>query len=643
VFVDLVRQVNGYVRGTRGNDMSRWRALLPQIAAREPALRESSDSDLRRQSMSLRYQAKTKRPLHLLLPDAYALVREAARRTLNMRHFDVQILGGIAMHYQTVLEMQTGEGKTLTATLPVYLNALSGRGAHVATSNAYLAKRDADWMGPVYRILGMTVGVVSPELSEDARRQAYAADVTYGTGSEFGFDFLKDRLLLRQLQVGSTGSLDVMLGGTGLGRDSCIQRGHHFVVVDEADSVLIDSAGTPLILSAAGPVEASARACYLWSANVAKDLAPGTHYLYDAQKKTVELTANGRRLVRTLPKPPEIDSVGMFTIYEYVERAIRVNRVFIRDEQYVVQDGNIVIINEYSGRPAAGVKWSAGIHQAVEAKEGVAITAETAFSARITVQHFFLQYDKLSGMTGTAKSAARELRKVYKVAAMTVPTNRPCVRTQWPDRIFGSKEQRCAALVSEVEALHSCGRPVLIGTRWIDNSKYISAALRGAGLPHEVLSADEIEREAEIIARAGERGSITVATNMAGRGTDIRLAEGVAELGGLHVILTEMHDSGRIDRQLIGRCARQGDPGSFQRLLALDDEILLMGLGPKQAEQLRDIGASDQCPFDFASWLFVKAQRVLERRHYRSRLGLLRYEDERRKLKRQMGQDPFLE
>lgn len=643
MFVDLVRQVNGYVRGAHGDGASRWRALLPQIAALERALTESSESDLRRRSMSLRYQAQTKRPLHLLLREAYALVREAARRTLNMRHFDVQILGGIAMHHQTVLEMQTGEGKTLTATLPVYLNALSGRGAHVATSNAYLAKRDAEWMGPVYRILGLTVGVVSPELSEDARRKAYASDVTYGTGSEFGFDFLKDRLILRQLQGGPPEAIDLMLGGSRSRHNSCIQRGHHFVVVDEADSVLIDSAGTPLILSAAGPVETGARACYLWSASVAKELAPGTHYLYDAQKKTVELTASGRRLVRSLPKPPEIDSIGMFTIYEYVERAIRVNHVFRRDEQYVVRGDNIVIINEYSGRPAVGVKWSDGIHQAVEAKEGVAITAETAFSARITVQHFFLQYDKLSGMTGTAKSAARELRKVYKVDAMTVPTNRPCVRAEWPDRIFGSKEERCAALVSEVSGLHSFGRPVLIGTRWIDNSKYISAALRSAGLPHEVLSADEIEREAEIIARAGERGSITVATNMAGRGTDIRLGEGVAELGGLHVILTEMHDSGRIDRQLIGRCARQGDPGSFQRLLALDDEILLMGLGPKQAELLREIGASDQCPFDFASWLFVKAQRILERRHCRSRLALLRYEDERRKLKRQMGQDPFLE
>ena len=626
-------------------NLARWSLLLPKIAAFEPDLMLLSDHDLRKRSLSVRYRAKAQESLDALLPEAFALVREAGRRALNMRHFDVQMLGGIAMHNHSIAEMQTGEGKTLTATLPIYLNALTGRGVHLATVNDYLARRDAEWMRPIYEMLGLTVGVIETQMSQPQRRREYACDVTYGTAKEFGFDFLRDRLLLRRIREGEVDFLGGMLGQDGaVQSEKPVQRGAYFALVDEADSILIDEARTPLIISAL-PTEAQKIAveCYKWSTDVTQSFEEDEHYDYDHEKKTVELTAAGRQLVRQLPKPEAMDAVGMFTIYEYVERAIKVDRAFIRDRQYVVQDDEIVIVDEFTGRLAEGRKWRDGIHQAVEAKEGVKVTVETGQAARVTVQDFFLRYDRVAGMTGTASSSARELKKIYKLQVVPIPTNRPAIRERLPDAIYGTSDAKWEAIVEEVVAVHATGRPILIGTRSIDKSELLSHMLHAARIEHQVLNANHIEEEADVVARAGMLGKVTVSTNMAGRGTDIKLGEGVKDLGGLHVICTEMHDSARIDRQLIGRCGRQGDPGTYHQFLALDDEILLNGLGPKKARKLTARGEASSGTFHKLSRLFHSAQQKIERRHYRDRKVMMYYEKERKKLQSQMGQDPYLD
>jgi len=625
--------------------ISRWKPLLQRIRQLEPELQTVADGDLRKRSLALRYRARSGEPLSHLLVEAYALVREAARRKLNMRHFDVQILGGIAMFHHAIVEMQTGEGKTLTATLPMYLFALAGRGCHLATVNDYLAKRDAEWMNPIYELLGLSVGVIQTQMSQAERRRAYAADVTYGTAKEFGFDFLRDRLLLRRIREGQTDLIGAMLEGNQSDLDEkTVQREPFFALVDEADSILIDEARTPLIISAL-PTEEERLAveCYKWAAQVADEFIEDVDYEYDHEKKTVELTRDGRRKARALPKPDVMASVGMFHIYEYVERAIKVARDFIRDREYVVKDGEIVIVDEFTGRLAEGRKWRDGIHQAVEAKEGVEVTIATGQAARVTVQDFFLRYRHLAGMTGTAKDSARELRRIYKCPVIVIPTNRPVIRKRLPDLVFGTQEAKWQAVVDEICEMHAIGRPVLIGTRSIDKSEYLSRLLNERGIEHQILNAHHIEEEAKIVAQAGQRGRVTVSTNMAGRGTDIRLGPGVAELGGLHVICTEIHDAARIDWQLRGRCGRQGDPGTFRQFLALDDEILLKAFGAKKAEKYIAIGRSRPGLFNEFLPIFRRAQRIMEKRHFRDRRALMHYERERKKMQRQMGQDPYLD
>jgi len=415
-----------WTAGPVGRRLASWSLLLPKIASFEPELLELTDQELRKRSLSIRYRAKAQEPLDRLLPEAFALVREAGRRAIGMRHYDVQMLGGIAMHHHSIAEMQTGEGKTLTATLPMYLNALTGRGVHLATVNDYLARRDAEWMRPIYELLGMTVGVVETQMSQPKRREAYACDVTYGTAKEFGFDFLRDRLLLRRIREGQVDFLGGMLGHDESGSsEKPVQRGACFALVDEADSILIDEARTPLIISAL-PSEAQKIAveCYKWSAGITGEFVEDEHYEYDHERQSVELTAEGRQLVRMLPKPEAMDAVGMFTIYEYVERAVKVERAFTLDRQYVVKDGEIVIVDEFTGRLAEGRKWRDGLHQAVEAREDVKVTVETGQAARVTIQDFFLRYERLAGMTGTASSSARELHKIYKLRVVPIPTNR---------------------------------------------------------------------------------------------------------------------------------------------------------------------------------------------------------------------------
>ncbi len=625
--------------------LARWAALVPKIGELEHELQSIGDHQLRKRSLALRYRAKSGEPLRRLLVEGYALVREAARRTIQMRHFDVQLLGGIAMFNRSIVEMQTGEGKTLTATLPMYLFALAGRGSHLATVNDYLAKRDADWMTPVYKALGLSVGVVQTQMPQPQRRKAYACDVTYGTAKEFGFDFLRDRLLLRRIGEGQTDLLGGMLGGgRGETNEKPVQGNCFFALVDEADSILIDEARTPLIISALPTEEQKLEIeCYKWSASVVKEFLEDEDYDYDHEKKTVEFTRQGRQKARVVLKPEAMDRVGMVNIYQYLERAILVEREYHLDRQYVVRDGEIVIVDEFTGRLAEGRKWREGIHQAVEAKQGVEVTVAAGQAARITIQDFFQRYDNLAGMTGTAMGSARELRRIYRCCVVPIPTNRPAIRQHLPDIVFGSADAKWLAVVEEVCRAHAEGRPILIGTRSIDKSELLSRMLVERGIEHQVLNAHRVAEEADIVARAGLKGRVTVSTNMAGRGTDIKLGKDVHELGGLHVICTEMHDSSRIDRQLIGRCGRQGDPGTYRQYLSLDDDLLLAGFGPDKARRWKARGERPEVSFDSLASLFRRAQRKIEARHFRQRRAMMYFEKERKKMQRQMGQDPYLD
>jgi preprotein translocase subunit SecA len=636
----MVSLIGGPVR----RRLARWSTLLDQVNEFEPALQGETDQQLRKRSLSVRYEVKSGQRLERLIPEAFALVREASRRTLGMRHFDVQVVGGIALFYGSIAEMQTGEGKTLTATMPLYLHALCGKGAHLATVNDYLAARDAEWMGPIFELLGLTIGVVQTKDTSDERREAYSCDITYGTAKEFGFDFLRDRLLLRRLGFRQedflSGMSDHRLEAEG---DKPVQRGSHYCLVDEADSILIDEARTPLIIGSLGEkIREQVAATYNWSAEVAPQFEEDLHFEFDDEKKKCELTAEGRQLLRSIPHPDIMRSVGLIDLYQYVERACKVNREFHLDRQYVVREGEIVIVDEFTGRLAEGRKWRDGIHQALEAKEKLEVTVPTGQAARITIQDLFLRYQHLAGMTGTARTSARELYKIYKTRVIPMPTNRPARRKRLPDRVFRNTVEKFEAVVEEIRDLHAAGRPVLIGTRSIDKSEQLSAMLNEVGLEHQVLNANEIEKEAEIVALAGEPARVTVATNMAGRGTDIKLGEGVAERGGMHVICTELHDSARIDRQLQGRCGRQGDPGTVRQYLALDDEILLSGFGPEKARKAEQLGANGG-NLDQHGMSLRRAQKKVEKKHFRDRTILLHHEKERKKVQREMGQDPYLD
>ncbi len=623
----------------------KWMAALHQVASLEARTREFSLDQIRKESLSLRYRAMSGEALSKLLPEAFALVREAGRRALNMRHFDVQILGGAALFDGCIAEMQTGEGKTLTATLPLYLHALAGHGAHLATVNDYLASRDAEWMRPIYKLLGCSVGVVLTDSSPDERRSAYGSDITYGTAKEFGFDFLRDRLLLR-----AQGRMQSDFLGEGSAErwtsrgDEPVQRTMHFALVDEADSILIDEARTPLIIGSLGDESReTVIATFRWAAEHAPKFEYEEHYTIEEDSRKIELSSRGRALVRSLPRDEVMRQVGLVDLYDYIERGVKVHRDFHLDRQYVIRDGEIVIVDEFTGRLAEGRKWRDGIHQAIEAKEEIEVSVPTGQAARITVQDLFHRYRHIGGMTGTASTSAAELRKIYKTPVVLVPTNRPPRRLRLPDQVYGTMEQKFAAIVEETRRYHDEGRPVLIGTRSIDKSMILSRMLLAVGIQHEVLNANEVEREAEIVSEAGKYGRVTVATNMAGRGTDVKLDSGVKDIGGMHVICTELHDAARIDRQLIGRCGRQGDPGSYRQYLSLDDDILRSGFGLKRAMQLSEIGSKQSGPFHSMARMFRTAQRRVERKHFRDRMMLLHHERERTKMQREIGQDPYLD
>lgn len=567
-------------------------------------------------------------------------MREAAQRALAMRHYDVQLYGGIAMSERSVAEMQTGEGKTLTATLPLYLAALSGEGAHLATANDYLACRDAELMRPAFEMLGLTVGSVEASSSRGQRQQAYSCDVTYGAAREFGFDFLRDRLQRAGIAEQHDDLLGRMLGcheSDSGGR--FIQRELAFMLVDEADSVLIDEARTPLVVSAVpGDSEQAATALYEWAASVTEQFTVDTDFAVSAAGQVV-LNAAGRRRVRELKRPGELAAAPLLDVYEFVERAIYVARSFHRDQHYVVRSGEVVIVDENTGRLAEGRKWRDGLHQAIEAREGLTVTVKTGEAARVTVQDFFLRYRQLAGMTGTASSSRSEFMGIYGLKTQVIPTHLPVQREHLPDRVFATEEAKWKAVVQEIVAVQRAGRPVLIGTRSIAKSEALSAMLCQASIEHEVLNASRHTEEAAIVARAGEPGRVTVATNMAGRGTDIKLGEGVTKLGGLHVIGTELHDSQRIDRQLYGRCARQGDPGSVQQFMSLEDEVLDPPAGQTQDRSKQVESAAE---ITGKTHLFRRAQARIERRHFRQRRILLYHEKQRQEAQREMGQDPHV-
>jgi len=630
-------------------------AMVDRIESLEETMKALDDTRLRRLGRSLSYRARAGEPTDDLLIETFAATREAGRRTLGMRHYDVQLLAGIALVNGSIVEMQTGEGKTLAATLPLVLYALSGRGAHLATVNDYLAKRDAEWMEPIFKALGLRVGIVESQMDFDARRKAYAEDVTYGTAKEFGFDFLKDRLMQRELKEGRVNLGATLMGETRSGESKLLQRPYWFALVDEADNVLIDEARTPLIISSPdgemGEREQRKAALFQFACELAGDMVPDTHYEYDPQKRSAELLGVGRSAVRASKRPRLVDSVSMLELYDSVELALRAKIAFIRDRHYVVRDKQdepgqeIVIIDEFTGRIAEGRSWRDGLHQAVEAKEGLEIkTGRGGHAARITIQDLFARWPNLAGMTGTIATSASEIGRTYDVGIAIVPTNRPAIRQRLEPKVCKNYDEKLHEIVNDIKDVHVTGRPILIGTRSIDKSEDLSKILTSEGLPHTVLNARNVASEAEIVAAAGGRGQITVSTNMAGRGTDIKLGDGVEELGGLHVICTELHDSARIDRQLVGRCGRQGDPGTWRQFLAVDDDILIEGYGPKRAKRIgrrlqRQLNGHPERLLAF----FQRAQQRVEARHRRQRRALEYMERQKAESHIQMSQDPYLD
>jgi preprotein translocase subunit SecA len=626
--------------------LSRWRAQAQEIIKRSDELRGESDSDLLRRGRELRWQARTQPRLADLLPEAFALVREASRRELGFQHFSVQIQGGMALFEGHVAEMQTGEGKTLTATLPAFLRGLTGRGCHIVTVNDYLADRDAKTMGPIYERLGLSVGCIQTPMQTEERRAAYSKDITYGTAKEIGFDFLRDRL--RSGADASSGYRrrnGLFPGGpAGGGLEASVQRSHYFALIDEADSILIDEARTPLIIGLTQPNTAATVNLLRWSQRASLRLERDVEFVFEPDRRMAYLTDRGCRKVLLMAKPSLLDCVDAERMYKHVEQALSSRYGFQRDRDYVVVEDKIVIVDESTGRQMDGRKWQDGLHQAIEAKELVPITAATGQAARVTVQTYFRQYEHICGMTGTAVQSRRELGSTYAISVSPIPTNRPCIRTGASPRIFATLADKRRAVVQDVARMHAAGRAVLVGTPSVDASQALSIALEECAIEHQVLNAHFHEKEADIVSRAGESHGVTIATNMAGRGTDIQLDEKVRVSGGLHVIATEMHSSARIDRQLVGRAARQGDPGSFQFFLSLEDELLRC-LKPDKLVRLRRKARPNAEGELSLQWLrlFRRTQRFLEKMHRKERKHLLRHEKQRSDAHGHMGLDPFLE
>jgi preprotein translocase subunit SecA len=607
--------------------LKRLKKRIKDINALTDVYKKMSDKKLKEQTAALKKRLE-KESLDQILPDAFALVRETATRTLGQRHFDVQLIGGLVLHEGSVSEMKTGEGKTLVSTLPVYLNALTGKGVHIVTVNEYLAQRDAGWMGQIYSFLGLSVGVIIAEqsflydleyenkehsdprfyhLKPATRQDAYNADITYGTNNEFGFDYLRDNMV-REV-------------------DQLRQRDLHYAIVDEVDSILIDEARTPLIISAPSVTTGNT---YDQFSKVVRHLKPEEHYEVDEKHKTVILTDKG---VETLEKLLSIKSLyeteNIRTIY-HLEQALRAQSLYMRDKDYVVtKDGEIIIVDEFTGRLLKGRRYNEGLHQAIEAKEGVEVQQESMTLATISFQNYFRLYEKLAGMTGTAMTEAEEFHQIYKLEVIEVPPNKKLIRNDRPDRIYRSEAGKFRAIIREVKLLYTKGQPILLGTVSIEKNELLSSLLNSAKIPHQVLNAKNNEREASIIAKAGEKGSVTLATNIAGRGTDIVLGEGVVDLGGLFVLGSERHESRRIDNQLRGRSGRQGDPGVTQFFVSTEDDLMRIFGGERIATLMNRLKVDEETPIEnrLISKSLEGAQKKVEGFHFDQRKNVVQYDN----------------
>ncbi len=589
-------------------ELEKLQPLIDEINSLEPEMQRLNNSELKAKTGEFKERYQHGETLDELLPEAFAVVREAAQRSTEeeFRHFDVQLMGGIVLHQGKIAEMKTGEGKTLVATLPVYLNALTGKGVHVVTVNDYLAKRDSEWMGQIYRFLDLSVGVIVSGMAPRERKKAYHADVTYGTNNEFGFDYLRDNMATKPEDV--------------------VQRGFNYAILDEVDSILIDEARTPLIIS--GPVQESTRD-YKKFNRIIPHLVAERDYEVDEKNNNVTLTEEGVKRVEERLNIDNLFDDSNFHLHHQVNQALKAHTLMKKDRDYIVKDGEVKIVDEFTGRIMEGRRYSEGLHQAIEAKEGVAVNKGNQTFASITQQNYFRMYDKLAGMTGTAATEEEEFIKIYGMEVVVIPTNKPLIREKLADRVYKTEREKFSAVVEEIERRHKKGQPMLVGTVDIEKSEELSRRLRKKGIKHNVLNAKNHEREAEIIKDAGQKNSVTIATNMAGRGTDIVLGKGVKELGGLHVIGTERHESRRIDNQLRGRSGRQGDPGSSQFFVSLEDDLLRLFGSDNIAVIMDKIGMDEGEPIEhkIITRSLEKAQEKVEGRNFDIRKAILRYDD----------------
>ena len=587
-------------------ELKRFSVLADKVEELDEEYQKLTDKQLQAKTDEFKDRLKNGETLDDILPEAFATVREAASRVVGMKPFYVQILGGIALHYGNIAEMKTGEGKTLVATMPSYLNALTGDGVHIITVNEYLAQRDSDWMGEIHRFLGLTVGTNLRDLTPQQKKEVYDCDIMYSTNNELGFDYLRDNMVVR--------------------KEDRVQRPLNFVIIDEADSVLIDEARTPLIISGG---ELKSVSLYKDADAFAKSLKAETDFLYDEKTKGVTLTDEGVKKAEKWYKVDNIYDLDHTSLVHFINQALKANYAMRNDVDYVVQDGEIVIVDQFTGRLMKGRQWSDGLHQAIEAKEGVTVNQETKTLATITFQNLFRMYKKISGMTGTAKTEEEEFRNIYNMFVICIPTNKPVIRVDAPDLIYSTQAGKYKALIDEIEARHKTGQPVLVGTIAIETNELISNMLTKRHIPHEVLNAKNHAREAEIIAKAGEKGSVTIATNMAGRGTDIKLTDETRALGGLCVLGTERHESRRIDNQLRGRSGRQGDPGFTQFFVSMEDELMVRFGSDRIKNMMQTLGLAEDQPIQSKTFsnALSSAQARVEGNNFDMRKSLLDYDD----------------
>jgi preprotein translocase subunit SecA len=587
-------------------ELKRLAPIVDRVTSLEPHLRGLADAELQQYTPRFKERLAQGEDLDDLLPEAFAVAREASLRVLGMRPFDVQIIGGIVLHEGKIAEMKTGEGKTLVAVMPAYLNALTGDGVHIVTVNDYLARRDTRWMGGVFQFLGLTVDTIVHGLDDDQRRRAYAADITYGTNNEFGFDYLRDNMKF---------SLE-----------DYVQRGFNYAIVDEVDSILVDEARTPLIIS--GPAEESTQLYYILN-RVAGQLKKEQDYTIDEKARSVLVTEDGVAHAEKLLSLDNLYDPRNIEVLHHLQAALKARNIFKRDVDYIVKEGQVIIVDEFTGRLMPGRRYSDGLHQALEAKEGVKIENENQTLATITFQNYFRMYNKLAGMTGTADTEAEEFKKIYNLEVMVIPTHKKMIRDDYPDVIYKTRDEKYRAVVEEIKDCHERGQPVLVGTTSIENSELLSRLLKREGIKHEVLNAKHHEKEAEIVAQAGQMGMLTIATNMAGRGTDIVLGEGVVDRGGLHILGTERHESRRIDNQLRGRSGRQGDPGTSRFYLSLEDDLLRIFGSDRIKGVMGKLGMDDGQPIEhrLVSNAIERAQKRVEGHNFEIRKHLLEYDN----------------